>query len=162
MYVFSGLEFLGFDLEVLKWTQLPIWEPYFLDKTRFPQKNFMLQQYGYNFGSAMRNCWQLIKLYVVIGGINLLFYPTFKGYVEDSENRVVRWIFRRLINFLHFNVYVRVALLASLFVFIHSFLEAFSKKVETFSYVISWFMIIAMFAFFLVGPIWWLVFRKNK
>jgi len=45
----------------------------------------MLSQYNYNYGSGFRNCWQLVKLYLVFGFINLIFFPTVSELVEKLE-----------------------------------------------------------------------------
>ena len=71
------------------------------------------------------NCWQFIKCYIVIGLLNFLFYPTIKGWVEDSENRIFVWVFRRLLMFLHFTIYYRLFLAGYLFFHLHFFIELF-------------------------------------
>lgn len=57
LHIWRGMSFLSFDLEYLSFTQLPFWETDVLSWTNIPQLQLMFIQYGYNFGSAFRNCW---------------------------------------------------------------------------------------------------------
>lgn len=162
MWVFEGIRFLSFDFEVLDFLQLPIWEPSVLNRTRIPQEEFILTQYGYNFGSATVNCWQFIKLYIVIGVLNFLFYPTIKGWVEDSENRIFIWVFKKLLMFLHFTIYFRLFLEGYLFFHLHIFMEIFAGPKKDFSYTFAFVWLVLLFLMTIAGPIYSLIWRKTK
>jgi hypothetical protein len=159
--IFNGLRYLTFDLEVLSFLQLPIWEPYILARIKFPQRAGMLHKLGYNTGSALYNCWQLVKAFIVIGALNIYFYPNIAGWLEEAENKVWKWIVKRIVSFVHFSVYIRLVMLGYLFMWVHIWQELIVGEVQKLSYAFCWVMFCFLVIAVLIGPFYALIGRKE-
>ena len=121
----------------------------------------MFIQYGYNYGSAIRICWQLIKLFLVMVIFNLIIMPWMFAKYNDTENKVVRWFYFRFFRFLHFSIYYRLGLCAFLWVVLHCLVEIFETPWSSFTYGFAWGILATQCLFFWIPPIYALIWRKE-
>jgi len=114
----------------------------------------MFIQYGYNYGSAIWICWQLIKLFLIMVIFNLVIMPWMFSKSEDAEGWFSRWIYFWIFRFLHFSVYFRLGLCAFLWVCLHCLVEIFETPFSDFTYGFAWGILATQCLFFWIPPIY--------
>lgn len=103
----------------------------------------------------------MVKVFIIAGMIQLLFFPTF-GDWKESDNKFKSWLGKMIRRFLKVNLYLRLMFSCYLFAWLHVFIELFNSPNRSFSYLWAWLLFGVLTLFIGVIPLWAFIRRKDK
>ncbi|CAI2371052.1 unnamed protein product [Moneuplotes crassus] len=138
VFYLTEFELFNFDFNFLEKVKVPGLE-YLASELNYKASNGIFEKNGISSGSFFVNQFQFFKAMVIIGTLNFLFIALYY-LLPKLRNTWLKKLYKWLISFFYFSVYIRLILETFLFAFISCLLEfttfsSFTKN--SVSYLIS-------------------------